>query len=179
MPHRIAVVSLALLLALTDCAGAASPGSSPATPPSGGGYGGSGGSGGTGKDYGAPGGSNQAGSAGALSTARIALGTVIVDAHGMTVYRFDHDKQNAGTSACTGDCAGTWTAVSAGSGTPTASGVSGTLGAITGTDGHRQVTLDGWPLYTFSGDGAPGDANGQGVAGIWWVVAPSGAELRG
>lgn len=170
MPHRIAIVTLGLLLALTGCAAAGSP----TSPPQGGApaYGGSG------KDYGAPGGGSAASAGGALATAHTSLGTIVVDAHGMTVYRFDHDAQNAGTSACTGDCAGTWPAVIAGSGAPAASGVSAGLGVITRSDGRRQVTLDGWPLYTFSGDGAPGDVHGQGVAGSWWVVAPSGAEIR-
>ncbi len=175
MSRRIATISFALLLlTLTGCAGSTSPAASPAASTQAGAYG----AGANGKGYGAPAASSGAGAPGALATAHTSFGTVVVDGHGMTVYRFDHDRQGAGTSACTGDCAGTWPAVIAGSATPAATGVSGALGAITRSDGRRQVTLDGWPLYTFSGDGAPGDVNGQGVAGIWWVVAPSGAEIR-
>ena len=39
------------------------------------------------------------------------------------------------------------------------------------------MTLNGWPLYYFSGDAAPGDTNGQGVQGIWWVLAPDGTKI--
>ena len=45
------------------------------------------------------------------------------------------------------------------------------------SDGSTQVTYDGHPLYTYSGDPAPGDTNGQGVntfGALWWVVAPDG-----
>ena len=49
--------------------------------------------------------------------------------------------------------------------------------SATRDDGDDQVTVDGWPLYFFSGDAAPGDTNGQGVGGIWYVVGPDGAAI--
>ena len=42
----------------------------------------------------------------------------------------------------------------------------------------NQVTIDGWPLYFFANDAAPGDHNGQGVGGVWFVVGPDGAPIE-
>jgi predicted lipoprotein with Yx(FWY)xxD motif len=112
-----------------------------------------------------------------LATASTALGTVVVDGHGMTVYFFDNDTANSGTSACTGACLTNWPPVTTSSSTPAADGVTGTLGTITTPDGKMQVTLQGLPLYTYAGDKAPGDVTGQGVKNIWWVVSPSGEKV--
>jgi predicted lipoprotein with Yx(FWY)xxD motif len=112
-----------------------------------------------------------------LATASTPLGTVVVDAAGMTVYFFDKDTPNSGTSACTGACLANWPPVTASSSTPTADGVTGTLGTITTPNGMMQVTLQGLPLYTYAGDKAPGDVTGQAVNNIWWVVNPSGEKV--
>ncbi len=117
-----------------------------------------------------------AGSAGAstIATRSTALGVLDVNASGRTLYVFDKDTPGSNTSACTGSCAGTWPAATV-TGTPTAaSDVSGTVGAITRSDGTKQMTLNGRPLYIFSGDQAPGDTHGNGIGGIWHVVLASG-----
>jgi predicted lipoprotein with Yx(FWY)xxD motif len=113
----------------------------------------------------------------ALTTKNTTLGTVVADGRGRTVYAFDKDTRGSGTSACTGGCAGLWPAVHATGGSSSVTGVSGTVGTITRDDGTKQVTLDGRPLYTYSGDAAAGDVAGQGFMGIWWVVAPDGSEM--
>lgn len=113
----------------------------------------------------------------ALSTASTSLGTVIVDGKGMTVYVFDKDTQNSGTSACTGACITAWPAVTASSAHPSVSGVTGKVGTIPTPNGGHQVTVDGWPLYTYAGDAAKGDVKGQGLQGVWWVVSPSGTKV--
>jgi hypothetical protein len=33
-----------------------------------------------------------------------------------------------------------------------------------------QATYDGYPLYTFGSDSAPGQASGTGAAGAWHVI---------
>jgi predicted lipoprotein with Yx(FWY)xxD motif len=112
-----------------------------------------------------------------LEVGSTALGRLVVDSAGHTLYRFDKDTPGSGTSACTGACATAWPPDLV-SGQPTvASGVAGTIGVITRADGTRQVTLDGHPLYRFAGDGAPGDTNGDGFGGIWHAVhaTPAGA----
>ena len=46
------------------------------------------------------------------------------------------------------------------------------FGVTTRTDGKKQVTLDGHPLYTYAGDVAPGDVNGDGIGGVWHLARP-------
>jgi predicted lipoprotein with Yx(FWY)xxD motif len=81
----------------------------------------------------------------------------------MTLYEFTKDVASSGTSACTGTCISTWPALTVPAGTtPTASGIGGQWGTITRSDGGGiQVTYNGKPLYFFSGDSKPGDANGN------------------
>ncbi len=102
------------------------------------------------------------------------VGTVLVaGSNGMTLYNFAKDVKDSGTSACTDQCLVTWPALTVpAGGTPIAgAGVTGTLATITRADnGQLQVTYNGLPLYFFSGDSAPGDANG--VYTNWVVVNP-------
>ncbi len=115
----------------------------------------------------------------ALATSESSLGEIVVDGTGMTVYVFDKDAQGATTSACTGECIANWPAVTTESAEPAVEGVTGEVGTIDAADGSKQLTLDGWPLYTFAGDTSPGDVNGQGVNGVWWVVSPDGTKIAG
>ena len=67
-------------------------------------------------------------------------------------------------------------------GAGTAAGVTGTFGTITRSDGSVQATFDGHPLYTFVGDTAPGQANGNGLnaaGGLWHEVTASGSAPAG
>jgi predicted lipoprotein with Yx(FWY)xxD motif len=94
---------------------------------------------------------------------------VLTDAKGRTLYSFAPDSPTK--SACYGSCAAYWPPVT---GTPSAGpGVSGKLGTIKRTDGTTQVTYDGHPLYTYIGDNAPGQDNGNNInlnGGLWRVV---------
>jgi predicted lipoprotein with Yx(FWY)xxD motif len=112
-----------------------------------------------------------------LKTASTSLGTVVVDSAGKTVYAFDKDARNSGTSACTGGCAGLWPAVTTTGANPAVVGVTAKVGTISRPEGTTQITLDGRPLYTYSGDSGAGAVAGQGVKGIWWAVTPGGAEV--
>lgn len=114
----------------------------------------------------------------ALATTESALGTIVVDGDGMIVYQFDNDTQGADSSTCTGQCATNWPAVP-GSDAPELTGITGTVGTITGVDGQPQLTLNGWPLYYYAGDANPGDTAGQGVGGVWWVLSPAGEPITG
>ena len=112
-----------------------------------------------------------------LATAETSLGTVVVDGKGMTAYYFLKDTKGSGASACSGDCAAAWPAITTENATPTVTGVTGEVGTITGTDGKLQVTIDGRPIYTFAQDKAPGDVNGQGLNSVWYVIAPDGTQI--
>jgi len=88
-----------------------------------------------------------------------------------------------GKSVCSGACASIWPPVTT-TGTPTVSGgaVATDLGTFTRSDGTKQVTYDGHPLYYYAADSGPGMTSGQGVNGfgaLWWLVAPSGVSLSG
>jgi hypothetical protein len=90
-------------------------------------------------------------------------------------------KDTGNTSQCTGACASEWPPVTA-SGTVTAGGsaTSSDLGTITRSDGTKQVTYDGHPLYYYAGDSAAGQASGQGSDNFgakWWLVSPAGATV--
>ena len=110
---------------------------------------------------------------------RLRLGEILVDAKGRTVYVFMADSP--GTSTCTGQCLDYWPAVVAPAKLPApASGVTGKLGSITRDDGTRQLTINGWPLYTYAGDTKAGMTSGQGSSGSgakWWVVSPAGKKI--
>jgi predicted lipoprotein with Yx(FWY)xxD motif len=115
----------------------------------------------------------------AIAAQSTSLGVILVDGSGRTVYEFANDTN--GTSACTGACAANWPPVAAPAPLPTSlSGVTGQLGAITRDDGSSQLTIAGHPLYTFAGDTAPGQTNGQGKildGGLWTVASAAGAPV--
>ena len=128
---------------------------------------------GTSSDSSAGGGSSPAAAAAdSLKTATIDGVTVLTNAKGFTLYSFAPDTPT--TSKCNGTCAQNWPPVQ---GPVTAAGVTGTFGTITRSDGSIQATFDGHPLYTFAGDTAPGQGNGNGVnafGGLWHEITPSG-----
>jgi predicted lipoprotein with Yx(FWY)xxD motif len=114
-----------------------------------------------------------------LQTTKSTVGQVIVDAKGMAVYYFKSDVAGSGKSTCSGQCLTAWPAVVPVAATVTATGISGKLGEISRTDGTRQITVNGRPVYLFQGDKAPGDINGQDVKKVWFLVSPSGAQIGG
>ncbi len=115
-----------------------------------------------------------AGGAITITVSQTSEGDALAGAGGMTLYILTNDSDN--TSTCTsGGCATTWPALKGeGSQVEAGSGVSGTFGTATWPDGTKQVTHNGQPLYYYSGDSAPGDAEGQGSGGVWFI-APVGA----
>jgi predicted lipoprotein with Yx(FWY)xxD motif len=106
-------------------------------------------------------------------------GTFLTNGSGRTIYLWAKDAMNS--SACSGACAQAWPPVPA-TGTLTASGgaQASDLGTITRSDGTKQATYDGHPLYYFVGDSGPDQTSGQGSDNFgakWWLVAPSGAMI--
>ena len=142
-----------------------------------------GGSGGA--SSGAYGGSSGAPAAAGSGKASVALaqsdlGRILVDAQGRTLYLFEADKGTAST--CDGACASAWPPLTTAEKPIAGPGVSASkLGTTTRGDGTTEVTYNGHPLYTFAGDSAPGQANGQGSDGFgaeWYVRSAAGNAVE-
>ena len=103
------------------------------------------------------------------------MGTVVSDSKGWTLYRYDKDQASPSMSMCTDDCAKTWMPVMA-DGSVQAMGLQAKVGTVTRSDGMKQVTLAGWPLYRYMGDTKAGEMNGQGKSGAWYAVTPAGKK---
>lgn len=113
-----------------------------------------------------------------VDAAESAYGKILVDAKGYTLYLLSSEA--SGAVKCKGACLKIWFPVTLPSGMskPVAgSGVKGTLGVITRSDGTKQVTDNGYPLYTFVRDTKAGQTNGEGIkfpaGGVWYVVSAS------
>lgn len=103
--------------------------------------------------------------AAALQVVAVGGSHILADRNGLTVYVFDIDTD--GTSSCYNTCAGAWPAVLL----PTGETVSAPLGTTTRKDGSLQVTYNGRPVYTYFGDNQEGDTNGNGLDGVWHLIA--------
>jgi predicted lipoprotein with Yx(FWY)xxD motif len=133
----------------------------------------------TGASPAAAGGSAAASGGTVITTAKSSAGTVLTNGSGKAVYVWTKDTGDM--SNCNGACAGAWPPVTT-TGTATAAGSAkaSDIGTITRSDGTKQVTYDGHPLYYFAGDSGPGTASGQGSDGFgakWWLVAPTGSDV--
>jgi predicted lipoprotein with Yx(FWY)xxD motif len=114
-----------------------------------------------------------------VKVAHRALGNILVDSKGRTLYLWKKDTGRK--SKCFGDCAVNWPPLRV-RGRPTAGrrAHGSLLGTTRRSDGSRQVTYKGHPLYRFAGDTKAGDTNGQGLdafGALWWVVSPSGSQI--
>ncbi|PGF17012.1 plastocyanin [Natrinema sp. CBA1119] len=105
-------------------------------------------------------------------------GEILVGPDEMTLYMFVPDAEAGGESTCYGNCAVTWPPLTV-DGEPTAGdGVTAPLTTIERQNGEMQVVANDRPLYHFTQDEEPGDATGQGVNEVWWVLDPSGTPIQ-
>jgi predicted lipoprotein with Yx(FWY)xxD motif len=103
------------------------------------------------------------------------VGYVLAEASGYVVYTYGNDKQG-GPPTCTGSCSDHWTPVT---GRPLASQAAklpGKLGTVTMADGGKQITYNGYPLYTYKGAG-PLSVSGDGLGGLWHVIKLSASDV--
>jgi predicted lipoprotein with Yx(FWY)xxD motif len=135
---------------------------------------------------GSSGSSNSAPSAtgGSTSTATVNVRTsngttFLTDKAGRSLYLFGSDSKT--TSTCTGACATAWPPLTATTAPTAGAGAKASdLSTITRSDGTKQVTYAGHPLYSFSGDKAAGQINGEGSTAFgapWYVVSPAGQQI--
>jgi len=114
-----------------------------------------------------------------LATPNAKLGTVLANSQGRTLYYFVPER--GGKIVCSSSaCTNYWPpSLSAGGAMPTGgAGVTGQLSLIARAGGAQQITYNTWPMYTFAGDSAAGQTNGQGVVafGGKWLVATPGLQ---
>ena len=119
----------------------------------------------------------------AVKTRKInGLGTVLVNPAGRTLYVFMKDQQRHVT--CTGSCASIWPPLKwKGSGKPKGGGAAknSLLSSDKNPAGGRVVTYNHWPLYTYSGDSAAGQATGWNLnlnGGKWYVISAAGKVVK-
>jgi predicted lipoprotein with Yx(FWY)xxD motif len=104
------------------------------------------------------------------------MGKVVVNQDGYTLYLFTKDSKDPSKSNCNGTCAKIWPPALT-DGTPSIDGVPADLvGTVTREDGTKQITIGGWPVYTYIGDKKPGAWKGQFVGGTWFVIGPNGKK---
>ena len=108
------------------------------------------------------------------------VGKVLVDSAGRTLYVFSKDRRKR--PACVRACASAWPPLVVKAKPVAGAGViASLLGTVRDANGKSQVTYDHWPLYSFSGDSGPHQANGQGLVsfgGKWTTINRSGSPVE-
>jgi predicted lipoprotein with Yx(FWY)xxD motif len=111
-----------------------------------------------------------------------ALGGILADGRGMTLYVFTRDTRNHDRCVSISGCSGIWPAVKTNGQVSAAGGVRRSLlGTIKLAGGVRQVTYAGHPLYTYSGDSGPGQTDYVGVpqfGGTWYAINAAGRIVK-
>jgi predicted lipoprotein with Yx(FWY)xxD motif len=105
-----------------------------------------------------------------LKAERTKAGTVLAGAKGLTLYYYTADKPGSGKSVCTGACAAAWPPLKAPVKAPAGVRMPGPMGMITRPGGTRQVTINGYPVYYYAADKAPGQIAGNGADGTWHII---------
>jgi predicted lipoprotein with Yx(FWY)xxD motif len=120
------------------------------------------------------------GAGAAIDAKKSSLGTILVDSKGMSIYYFQKDK--GPKSTCSGACAAAWPPVTSTGAATAGTGIAkAKLGTSTRSDGTKQVTYNGHPLYTYAGDSSPGQTNGEGLKQFgaeWYVLSPAGNKVE-
>jgi predicted lipoprotein with Yx(FWY)xxD motif len=101
------------------------------------------------------------------------LGYVLAEANGQVVYTYAHDTKG-GTPTCTGSCADVWVPVTGVPKTALGETFPGTFGLVARSDGTKQMTYNGYPLYTFKG---AFPLTTHVISGVWNVVPLSASDL--
>lgn len=111
-----------------------------------------------------------------VSTAASALGNVLVNSAGLTLYGFIPDRDTGGPS-CNDGCAAVWPPVIVEGGILPGSFDDSIFSLMPRSDGSMQLAAGIWPLYTYSLDSVAGDVLGQGVGDNWFAVSPDGTLI--
>jgi predicted lipoprotein with Yx(FWY)xxD motif len=112
-----------------------------------------------------------------VKTSSSPLGTILADSQGKTLYYFANDVPASGASSCNGQCAVVWPVFSSDTIKVSSPLDLADFGTITRTDGTKQTTYHGWPLYYYQADTKPGDVKGENVLDVWFVIKPDESVL--
>jgi predicted lipoprotein with Yx(FWY)xxD motif len=110
-----------------------------------------------------------------IMIANTQIGEVLVDANGMTLYYFSNDfPGGSGISNCTDECSVTWPSFDVDKVIVSHPLDSYEFSTIMRSDGKKQITYWGLPLYYYVEDTKPGEMKGQSVDKFWHVATPAG-----
>ncbi len=98
------------------------------------------------------------------------FGSILANGNSNTLYFFSLDAN--GSSACTGNCLTIWPVFYDASPKIGTGLMASDFSTITRSDGSKQTTYKGWPLYTYTGDVTAGAVNGDGIENIFFVAKP-------
>jgi predicted lipoprotein with Yx(FWY)xxD motif len=111
---------------------------------------------------------------------KTALGTILVDSRGRTLYLFEKDR--GGVSRCDSACTKYWPPLTSHGAPRAGKGVHQSLLRVARSrNGARQVTYAGHPLYRFVGDKRAGQTTGEGLDDFgaeWYAVAANGHTVE-
>lgn len=96
----------------------------------------------------------------------------MTDEKGMTLYYSLNDAPGNGISNCIGDCSTFWPLFYTDLIRVPSVLSTSNFDTISRIDGNYQTAYKGWPLYRCSKDKKPGDTNGDGEKGIWFILDP-------
>ncbi|MEU8777281.1 SCO0930 family lipoprotein [Streptomyces sp. NPDC048606] len=134
---------------------------------------------GNGGNTGNSGNSGNSGNAAGLSTRKDPrLGTIVADGAGRTLYRFDKDSAWPMRIGCLDSCLDTWKPASPVDKAMVSGVAAELIGTVKRPDGSEQLTIDCWPVYSFTGDQRPGDTTGHGKQGLWFAVTDRGGKAK-
>jgi predicted lipoprotein with Yx(FWY)xxD motif len=111
-----------------------------------------------------------------VTLAHTALGTILADNQGRTLYALTKDTN--GIPTCTDACARAWPPATITGAASPASDVAAPTTVVDAPGGGKMLKVGKWPLYRFAGDAAPGDINGQGSGGVFFVVGADGKLIK-
>ncbi|TYP99288.1 putative lipoprotein with Yx(FWY)xxD motif [Tenacibaculum adriaticum] len=103
-------------------------------------------------------------------TTNSTLGSILTDSEGKTLYFYSKDTKD--TSECLGGCIDLWPVFYSENLVADNGLNANDFKTITRTDGVKQTTYKGWPLYYFDNDNIAGDINGENVNNIWFTAKP-------
>jgi predicted lipoprotein with Yx(FWY)xxD motif len=117
---------------------------------------------------------------GTVQLRKTALGKVLVDSRGRSLYLFEADRH--GRSSCYGKCASFWPALLVKAKPTAGTGVKASLlGTSRRKNGTRQVTYRGHPLYRFALDKRAGQVKGEDLSNFgahWYVLNAAGVKVE-